>query len=1269
MAQPRALLAVALAVAWLALPGAAAANHAGPLAGQWHLNDDTSADQDDVTSDSSGHGLDAVTAEGTMVLASDGKWGNDLSAVNLSVLTAGPSALLRPAGVTLMGWVRRTGTPPTLRYMAGQGDDGGTCNGPSYAIYTGVGQSAGLQFFIRPEGDNYKPSPIAPDSIWDGQFHFVAGTFDGSTVRLYIDGVEVGNGTPAAGQTIDYGFPGDKFFIGGYPVPACGDGDFPGAIDEVRVYDRALSATEIARLQADSNGPNPPVLTPDDGVVPPPAPDPENVTPPSIVPGADGTYSCEPGEWRNVSSPFSYRWLVFREETRELTRTQTYTPDASVFGYSVGCQVTAAGPSGPVTASSSRVLFTSAGLNVLPPAYGDVRIRGIDVFDTVQPNSSARMFGYGPDRGFAGFCGGGTPTSWLNGLAGCRLGTRDAQYVNYEGVTLDRYKRATAVVYVDVAGGAPTDPGLSYDLELSGFRTGGGLSLGPPVVYKIQNPPTRTTPWVLPFERDSAFTGIGSGGDSSEGIPITLPSAWTSPGGSIRLEARVKFPNRLSQGTATYGMRECDADGCLANDTFTLNDIPFQDYPELLIASIQLRRSTGGQAQLRSAPEVLGRIRDIYPGGSRMKVSPFRADLDITPQTDGTTAVAVPMSSNLICNNAAGNYGTAGPTVTTRSCRSDAVSQVITNWITDNPGRIVGTFGIYVARQYDVVFGVHQYPLAVGGNTEPGWTVGSILSDTRLKPAKLSDTPYFTATDVARPLTAAGHELGHILTAPHSGEDCPVPVGQPGNLTGPGNGANTGEPWTTDNIGRLQSTKFVRRARLRGPTTYTATVDGPFPLGGGATQGTPLLDIMSYCADLADSATADGNTWVSARNWNRYSRELGDLGRRLSQGGFSSAGARHAGGPGPSFAVGVAGESTGSIDRIVPGDGDDGVPEPDPTSPYTLRSLDANGEVLLDAGVTPRMSTSHDGHQSGAFAGPVAPAAAAVELRLGSLLLDSLTRSRPPTVRLASPRRGTRVRGRGKLNVSWSASDPDGDVLAATVDFSADNGKHWRTVYQGPSGGRAVIAGRYLAATKRARVRVNVNDGFSETSAKSQPFVSEGIPPRVEILTPLPGDPVSTGEKTTLIGTASDDIGRTLPGKALTWFAGGKRLGRGAQLRVRLPLGMVSLRLVARDRTGRTGSAKVRLRVQAPQLRIVSLKMPLKVRKNARSMSVRIRSSAPAKLVAGGRSFELGKRARKVTITLPKRPAVGVLSVPFKLSPRSGTARGTIRGRFTTVRT
>lgn len=111
----------------------------------------------------------------------------------------------------------------------------------------------------------------------------VAGAYDGSRVRLYVDGAEVGAGAPAEGATIDYGLSGNRFFFDGYPPVCPGRGDFSGAIDELRVYRRGLSATEIARLAA-APGPQPPVLVPD-GQAPPP---PDGQAPPPIVVDTDG---------------------------------------------------------------------------------------------------------------------------------------------------------------------------------------------------------------------------------------------------------------------------------------------------------------------------------------------------------------------------------------------------------------------------------------------------------------------------------------------------------------------------------------------------------------------------------------------------------------------------------------------------------------------------------------------------------------------------------------------------------------------------------------------------------------------------------------------------------------------------------------------------------------------------------------------------------------------------------------------------------------------
>jgi hypothetical protein len=86
-------------------------------------------------------------------------------------------------------------------------------------------------------------------SVADNQFHFLAGTYEGPSsnmARIYVDGREQGSAqitTPATGNR-------DPFRIGSF-MPSGGGfehGHFHGIIDEVAIFSRALSASEIKAI-------------------------------------------------------------------------------------------------------------------------------------------------------------------------------------------------------------------------------------------------------------------------------------------------------------------------------------------------------------------------------------------------------------------------------------------------------------------------------------------------------------------------------------------------------------------------------------------------------------------------------------------------------------------------------------------------------------------------------------------------------------------------------------------------------------------------------------------------------------------------------------------------------------------------------------------------------------------------------------------------------------------------------------------------------------
>ncbi len=93
-------------------------------------------------------------------------------------------------------------------------------------------------------------------AISTGQWYHAAVTHDGSTLRLYLDGNEVGS--TALSGSVDIA-PSVAVAVGSQPAGA-GGRHFDGLIDDVHILQRALSESELAEL---ITGNSPPVATND----------------------------------------------------------------------------------------------------------------------------------------------------------------------------------------------------------------------------------------------------------------------------------------------------------------------------------------------------------------------------------------------------------------------------------------------------------------------------------------------------------------------------------------------------------------------------------------------------------------------------------------------------------------------------------------------------------------------------------------------------------------------------------------------------------------------------------------------------------------------------------------------------------------------------------------------------------------------------------------------------------------------------------------------
>ena len=187
---------------------------------------------------------------------------------------------------------------------------------------------------------------------------------------------------------------------------------------------------------------------------------------------ASNSFVCDAGTWQNppANQAFAYAWLR-RTSASAAAWSRGRKPSSQVNAAAhttFACQVTVPGIAGSTIPTP---VFTPLNPTAVPiSAYGNFRIRGIDVFQVVQPNSCAVMFSFPTPAPFRASPAGVRRPAM--GQSGQLAPGADPQRTKYVGVQFDADKRTTAVVYVDRSEVLVAKPAQHLEVTLTALYRG-----------------------------------------------------------------------------------------------------------------------------------------------------------------------------------------------------------------------------------------------------------------------------------------------------------------------------------------------------------------------------------------------------------------------------------------------------------------------------------------------------------------------------------------------------------------------------------------------------------------------------------------------------------------------------------------------------------------------------------------------------------------------------------------------------------------------------
>lgn len=209
------------------------------LVALWNLEEGTGTTAIDSISANNG----TLTNGPTWIPGQIGNYALSFDGTNDFVSTTDVAAAESIGAITVSAWAKSSTTDLVgAQYIFAKSRSGQT------NISWEIAKSAQEKFTFAVSNGTTKSTATTDLAFADTSWHHIVGVYDGSLVRIYVDGAEA-DATPAAltGNVSNTAY---YICLGTYSSAGncSGSGYFAGSIDDPRVYNRALSAADISLL-------------------------------------------------------------------------------------------------------------------------------------------------------------------------------------------------------------------------------------------------------------------------------------------------------------------------------------------------------------------------------------------------------------------------------------------------------------------------------------------------------------------------------------------------------------------------------------------------------------------------------------------------------------------------------------------------------------------------------------------------------------------------------------------------------------------------------------------------------------------------------------------------------------------------------------------------------------------------------------------------------------------------------------------------------------